>query len=34
MLMDMLMPKGKISEGLTLDKEQQAAEDCLEEEKN
>lgn len=34
MLMDMLMPKGKISEGLFLDKEQQAAEDCLEEEKN
>lgn len=34
MLMDMLMPKGKISQGLSVDKEQQAAEDCLEEEKN
>lgn len=34
MLMDMLMPKGKISQGLPIDKEQQAAEDCLEEEKN
>lgn len=32
MLMDMLMPKEKISQGAALDKERQAAEDCLEEE--